>query len=358
MTPMVTWIDRWLPSTLPSASSGPRVREMAPEIAQSFVNFTIYRPSYVPTDVRMASATVRLEAPPGAEGDRGRRPPSWTAANTCSYLMTFEGGDRQFRVKQFLYDWAPPACDQPALWNNETRALPSVPPFVVWVGVDFQKRLGASSRLNRTMVELSVTEGGLSEVEIVALYTGLTAADPQRARVLEATAFAELTYWSRHDLAIVDVPYGLWQFRRNDPNERARWSTVRPASPPFPTPCPDRSLGFEFDSIGVFGSDERPELEVLFTAPPGRGREIRFIVQRGDAGRIVFPPVPSSHPGPRDVIASRLGEVHLRYIDERCGPWEAVFEHEGIRCLLLCSSALTHNRDWFVRLLNGLVFPG
>jgi hypothetical protein len=73
-------------------------------------------------------------------------------------------------------------------------------------GTDFQGRPGAYSRLNRTTIELSVSEGHLEDSEIVAICTCLVAIDARRARVIEATRFATLTYWSRHDAPLPDVP--------------------------------------------------------------------------------------------------------------------------------------------------------
>ncbi|WP_029057463.1 hypothetical protein [Stappia stellulata] len=347
------WTATYEPYVVPLEDAGTRIRPLAAEAAQAMLNFTILRPRYLPPDTLMTEAFLRVEAPPTDDDaiERGNRPPDWTSANTCSYLMRFEGNGRRFRLKQFLYDWAPPACDHPPLWGGAVRPVPSVPPYVTWVGTDFMDRAGATSRINRTSVEMSISEGRYSDEEIAALFCGLEPVDAQFARLLEAQPFATLTYWSRHDLPIVNVPYGLFRFSRTDEAERGAWTAGAAETPGIRQPRLDPSFGFGLDSTGLFGDADNREAELVFTAAPGRGREVRFILQAGNRGRIAWPPLASSHPASGETVSVNGTEAHVRFIDASVGPWAAVFEHEGTRALVMTSSAHGHDRAWFMDLL-------
>ncbi|MCP5089016.1 MAG: hypothetical protein GY952_19730 [Rhodobacteraceae bacterium] len=336
----------------------PRILAATPEMAQALVNFTILRPRFVPADVRMTESSVRLESPPDETDtvERGQRPPDWTSANTCSYLSRFEGDGRSFRLKQFFYDWAPPACDHPPLWNSKVRAVPSVPPFVCWIGTDFLDRAGATSRINRTSVEMSVTNGSFTDEEIACIFSGLDTACPQYARMLDDVCSAQLNYWSRHDLPIVDVPYGLFQIRRSDHAERCKWLPGAVHLSGFAQPRIHEKFGFVLDSTGIFGNENTRELELVFAAPPAKGREVRMIIQRSDRGRIAWPPKPSTHPAAGEAVEIDGNEVHLRFIDVGVGPFAAVFKAAGMRVMVLTSSAYGQDRAWFHDLLSTLIW--
>lgn len=347
------WTATYEPFVVPLEDAGTRIRPVAAEAAQPMLNFPVLRPRYLPPDTRMTEALLRVEAPPTEDDaiERGARPPDWTSANTCSYLMRFAGAGRRFRLKQFFYDWAPPACDHPPLWAGAVRPVPSVPPYVTWIGTDFMERAGATSRINRTSVEMSIAEGAYTDEEIAAIFSGLEPVDGQAARVLESQSFAKLTYWSRHDLPVVNVPYGLFRFGRSDDAERGAWASGALETPGIRQPRLDPASGFVLDSTGLFGDAETREVELIFTAPPGRGREVRFILQVGDRGRIAWPPVASSHPANGETTTLDGAEAHIRFIDEAVGPWAAVFERAGTRALVMTSSAHGHDRAWFMDLL-------
>jgi hypothetical protein len=254
------WTATYEPFVQPLEDAGTRIRPVAPEAAQSMLNFPVLRPRYLPSDTRMTEALLRVEAPPTEDEavERGARPPDWTSANTCSYLMRFAGAGRRFRLKQFFYDWAPPACDHPPLWAGAVRPVPSVPPYVTWIGTDFMERAGATSRINRTSVEMSIAEGAYTDEEIAAIFTGLEPVDGQAARVLEAQSFAKLTYWSRHDLPVVNVPYGLFRFGRSDDAERGAWVSGALETPGIRQPRLDPASGFALDSTGTVRRRGKP----------------------------------------------------------------------------------------------------
>lgn len=142
----------------------------APEEAQEWCNFVLFVPEWLPAGTRVGEASVRREAPPGRVGGStvGRTP--WSTNNPAAYRFEVSGGGRSLRIKQFLCDWAFPALDHPALWESETRALALDDHHVLWYGTDYLGHRGASARMARTTIELSVLEGDFTDAELAGLY--------------------------------------------------------------------------------------------------------------------------------------------------------------------------------------------
>jgi hypothetical protein len=152
--------------------------EMEAAEAQAWSNFIVFTPSQLPAGTRLVKQTLRREAPPGRVGDStvGRTP--WTENNPAAFRFEVAGEDRRLRIKQFLYDWAFPALDHPALWQSHTTSDALDQHRIVWHGVDYMGHPGASARLARTMIELSVLDGTFTREEITEIYRSLRPADP------------------------------------------------------------------------------------------------------------------------------------------------------------------------------------
>ncbi|HEX4261882.1 MAG TPA: hypothetical protein VHY76_12360, partial [Acetobacteraceae bacterium] len=83
--------------------------------AQSFLNFALFEPTHLPAGLRAAESRLRPEAQP-PENEVGG--PDQARAWTASHRTEYSGSGRRLSVKQFLYDWAPPAYDHPSLWRT------------------------------------------------------------------------------------------------------------------------------------------------------------------------------------------------------------------------------------------------
>lgn len=57
-------------------------------------------------------------------------------------------------MKQFLYDWAPPAFDHPCLWKSHNEPF-EVGKNIGWLGTDYRKAHAAAVSIDRTTIELS-----------------------------------------------------------------------------------------------------------------------------------------------------------------------------------------------------------
>ena len=166
----------WMPKVAASVESlDARARHMGWEEAQPWCNFVLLRVGQLPDDLAVTNTEMRPEAPPGRPVADDQTPrPTWTLSNRSCHRSELVGKNRRVRIKQFLYDWAPPAFDCPSLWLS-----PSVRPFISqdevgWLGVDFRGLRGAAIRLHGTTVEISVLEGAVADDEFAALTSAAT----------------------------------------------------------------------------------------------------------------------------------------------------------------------------------------
>jgi hypothetical protein len=189
-----------------------RARPMRAAEAQEFCNFAIHLPENCDVIARVLSQICRPEVVPGPLGDGGTAfKADWTVANPSSFRSEYESiGGARFRIKQFLYDWAPPFAGQPNLWNQASRGHALRSGDVVWVGTDYKEHRGAYAELGRSSVELSVIEGHLEDDEIIRLYGAMTPVDANAARALLAVPLHEIGYWQRFRPQGPQIPYSIW----------------------------------------------------------------------------------------------------------------------------------------------------
>lgn len=321
--------------------------------AQDGCNFVVWRPTALPAGSDTSTGTLRREAPPGRVEAAGRTP--WSDANPACYRTEISGAGRRLRLKQFLYDWAFPAVDQPCLWGSDTRAVPIDERHVVWLGTDYLGHRAASARLARTTVELSVLEGEFGDDELVALYAALRPAVPEALPRVLATPFADLSYWARHRAAPVAVPTGVFAFQRRGRVPEGDWVPTGEVEDFLRTRgLPAAVAEFRAESAAFFGDgDTVRETDVVYTSPAGG--ELRLTAQRPGGGRLALPPVRDKHPALDEVYDLEGRPVHLGYVSAEFGACDAWWRHpEGHELRLLSSAGRDLGRDAFVRLLTAL----
>jgi hypothetical protein len=342
------------------AALEPTPQALPPNAAQEWCNFILWEPNTMPPGCQFITGTLRKEAPPGRTGEAGSGRSPWTSNNPSAYRYEVAGAGRRLRVKQFLYDWAFPALDHPCLWDSETRAMPINDRYVLWFGTDYSARSGASARLGRTLIEVSVLDGTFTEDELVAFYRSLRPASTPAAYRIAGTPFAALSYPARHAATMVSVPVGMWAFRRRHPADRGAWSTGPAAENPLSRQLcvPHELAGFAVDSVAEFSDGaHRTELEVLYTSRPDRAHELRLIAQIDGRGRLETPPVLDVHPCTAGVWQVADVDVHLAYIDHRYGPFDAVWRDPaaGVEAKLLSTTGTRLGRDWFLSAVEQIV---
>lgn len=334
---------------------------VSPDQAQAWCNFVLWTPDRVVDDCELRVGTLRKEAPPGrAEGHIEARTP-WSGNNLVSYRFEVVGQHRRLRVKEFLYDWAFPALDQPCLWKSRTRAVPLDERYVLWFGVDYLGHQAAAARIARTTVELSVLEGEFTDQEILDLYRALRPADPVGASAIADTSFAALSYWARRKDAVnLVVPVGLWKFRRGE--HASQWETGDAAAALVGEWGLPSSLGdLWLDSAARMEDGMgRLEIEAVYVGGPDRGAELRLIAQRPGGGNLRVPADEEPHPGERASLRVHDVDVQLGWIDERYGPFQAVAaDHAGgLEFTLLSGTGVGLDRTWFLAAVRELLDRG
>jgi hypothetical protein len=338
-----------------------RLRTVTWEEAQPWCNFVVLRPADLPPGLRVENLSLRPEAPPGrsdAIGQAGR--PDWHEHNRCSFRFEVVGAARRLRVKQFLYDWAPPAFDHPCLWKSRNE------PFAVgknlgWLGTDYRKARGAAVSIARTTVELSVSEGAFPDEELRALCRGLGPVDRAAGERILATPLADLCYQSRHRETVIAVPCGYFAHQRVPPTLELTplRAEAAPAHLPGRDVAPPAEYGFRLDSVFVYGPVERPqEADYLYEKGDPPGCYLRLLVSPADQpGGVRYPPRPDLQPCSTEVRSVRGQEVHHAFLTERYGPHEAVWQAGGRNFMLLTKPSLETTADWFAGLLRQMM-PG
>jgi hypothetical protein len=347
-------VDHWRPQACADFVS---LEDIPPAVsaadAQPYCNFIVWEAHNLPSGCRAQTGTVRREAPPGrGSATVGRSP--WSTNNSSAYRYEIIGAGRRLRIKQFHYDWTFPALDHPCLWKSETRSVPIDDRYVLWIGVDYSKHVGASARIGRTLIELSVLEGEFTDDELVALYRSMRPVSPEAAAAIAETPFAELSYWARYDdAAMINVPVGLWTFRRPERPHEGDWHSDAAGltSLMSEVALPMQLGGFAVDSAARFtNAAGASETEVVYTAGPDRGHELRVVVQRAGGGRLVIPSPLEGHPCASERVSVGGAKVDLAWIDVDHGPWDAVWHAEGagLDVKLLSTTAVGFSRSWFL----------
>jgi hypothetical protein len=346
----------WMPKVAASVESlDARARHMGWEEAQLWCNFVLLRVGPLPDDLAVTNTEMRPEAPPGRRVADDQTPrPTWTLSNRSCHRSELVGKDRKLRIKQLLYDWAPPAFDCPSLWLS-----PSVHPFlsqdeVGWLGVDFRGLRGAAIRLHGTTVEISVLEGTVANDEFVQICSGLSPAHSAVLRCIEDTPLADLCYRNRHLEPPIEVPVGFWRHQRKASDG---YQVFRASRAPWSLPArglvPQAPAGYRLDTVYLFGDDANTiEVDYAYVHPCHKNLYLRVLVSPTDQVEGVrVPPVQDRQLCTTEHFSMDGVTVFHAFIDERYGPHEAVWQREGLNWMLLTKPAHHTDRQWLHALL-------
>jgi len=258
--------------------------------AQQWCNFVLFKPHWLPGELIEQKNTVRPESP----------------IEPCAHRVEFYGNGRSLSIKQFLYDWAPPAYDHPCLWrnakisNSENTPLPK--PYLIgnnylWLGLDYRRKSAATINLMRTQIEMTVLSGEFEDEEIIQIVSGLTPAALKSQKDILGLCFAELTYNRRHESGIVPVPTSYFNYIRDKDLSYHPYSAVN-------NELDLRQLlgnwlasilidDYRLDSLFLIGSNIHniKEVEYYFESEIEPGSYVRFLTTEQDGEHsIQFPP--------------------------------------------------------------------
>lgn len=325
--------------------------------AQPFVNFCVFTPLRMPKGCAIQSTTLRPEQPPGRpEGitaeDIGQTP--WSEANPSSLRTVIGGGGRSLRIKQFLYDWAPPAAAIAPLWDAQELESFECAGGIGWLGPDYRGAQGACVQLHCTQIELSVLDGAFSPSEIRALFSSLELADPGGAALVNQAAFHLLNYWVRYRIQPYRVPHGLWKYpfrRPYDSGEHIREETQIAFGDGTPVLRPGNGET-RFNSAFRAGA----EIEVYYRFPGHPHLWVWMVCARKDSERMFpLPPEPETQTAAvreRRQFRNRTGWVAC--LQTPHGAWEALWEEGDLGYAVWTSASPSWDYRWFRAFLESL----
>ena len=348
--------DWWTPRTASSIDAPEaRVRPTSWDDAQEWCNFVLLRPAGLPSGWETEQPMLRAEAPPGRlDSDRQGRSP-WTTHNRSSCRCVGATASGRVRMKQFLYDWAPPAFDHPALWRSSVRSF-MVGARVGWLGTDYVGRAAASLHAHRTMVELSVVSGHVADEDLVRLCAALAPVTDVALRRIDATPLAVLSYAHRHEDTVITVPVGYFFHRRSPQTLRLRALTP----PDVPTGLRGGDVVgrlascWSVDSVFLVGDPDAPlEVDwVLRQRAKDTDTTIRILATAADAdGSIALPPRLAEQPCTSERLQVHGVRVDHAWADSRVGPHEAAWRENDTALMLLARPQADTDVAWFRALL-------
>ncbi|WP_459193137.1 hypothetical protein [Halosimplex sp. J119] len=349
----------WIRLTDAGAALEPRTTTFAD--AQAGANFVVFEPGWLPDDCEVGEPTLRPEQPPGRpEGvdaeEMGQTP--WSDGNPCALRAVVEGEGRRLRLKEFLYDWAPPAASVAPLWGTEDPTPVDAGEAVGFLGTDYKDNRGACVQRARTQVEVSVLDGEFTDEELESLLAGLEpATDPDETAVRQVP-FHRLSYWARYRQESVGVPHGLWDHGIARPYHES-------------VPCSEVALGEAEPQVLGPGDDEAGTQFALDSAAtfPGAGAVEAVYRHESNGSDHLWitaatedsalgpdlPPEPADQPATtREPVELRGTTVHYAALTEAHGAWEAVWEENGVTYAAVAGASQALDGESFRELVDGL----
>ncbi|WP_348612473.1 hypothetical protein [Halobaculum rarum] len=346
--------------TDPDAVEVPRETTFAD--AAGHANFVVHEPTALPDDCAVETVTYRPEQPPGRpEGvdaaDIGQTP--WSDGNPSSVRAVVRGDGRALRVKQFLYDWAPPAAGVAPLWRTPDLTPVDCDDVVGWLGTDYEDRRGACLQRERAQIEVSVTDGAFDDDELAAVLRGVAPADAAASRGVRAAPFHALNYWVRYGCRPPAVPHGLWDYSGPRPYDGSRPVSMAALArdPPVRPLVPASDDAFLLDSALAFPDADAVEVVLRSRA---NGSDHLWITAAAEGSPLApaIPPEPADQSCERRERIDRRGtDVHYAALDEEYGAWEALWREEGTRYAAWAGPSLALDGAAFRDVIDGLVVP-
>ncbi|MXR42438.1 hypothetical protein GRX01_13950 [Halobaculum sp. WSA2] len=346
--------------TDPDAAERPRETAFADAAARA--NFVVHEPTALPDDCAIETVTYRPEQPPGRpEGvdaaDMGQTP--WSDGNPASVRAVVRGDGRALRIKQFLYDWAPPAAGIAPLWRTADPMPVDCGDAVGWLGTDYEDRRGACLQRERAQMEVSVTDGAFDDDELAATLRGFAPADAAASRGVREAPFHALNYWVRYGCRPPGVPHGLWDYPGPRPYDESRPVSMAAlaSDPPARPLVPGDDDAFVLDSALAF--PDADAVEVLFRSR-ANGSDHLWITAAAEGSPLApaVPPEPADQSCERRERIDRRGtDVHYAALDETYGAWEALWEEEGTRYAAWAGPSLALDGAGFREVIGGMTTP-
>ncbi len=262
------------------------------------INFIVHYPYQLPEDSQLVEASLRPERPPGRCADdeqiTGLCP--WTQGNPSNLRMLISGKKRQLRIKQFFYDWAPPAAGLPCLWESPELQAVATQKEIAWFGTDYKKNYGISLLRNGTLIELSVLSGHYTDTELTEIIDNLKPINTTSPNNIAHHSFFERNYWVRYKHEGIKVPHGLYRYNTRHYFNKAtplNLSEIPVGEPALYQP-PDQ---FIFDSAICISDDTILEYHILYISQYNHSDQLWLQIEvKNEHTAIQFPLELDDHP--------------------------------------------------------------
>lgn len=261
--------------------------------AQNWCNFILFKPNWLPEGLtEITTNSMRPESP---------QEPS---AHRVAFRDLRKG--RSLSIKQFLYDWAPPAYDHPCLWRNPKISTSDNTPLpksylignnYLWIGLDYRRKPAATINLLRTQIEMTILKGSFDDQELIQIIKSMTPVNLKTKEAILGTSFAELTFHFRHESREVPVPTSYFDYQRPKDIKcypyPARNNNLNLNDLPGSGIINKLINNYRLDSLLLFGKDKESiqETEYYFEHVMEPGIYVRFLVTKQNTPySIPFPP--------------------------------------------------------------------
>lgn len=356
-----SWRDTDPTSRLLNAADALPAEEVALTGAQLQANCVLFGARALPSGCRLKHIVQRPEQPPGRPGVANASYLSqtpWSEANPFSVRIEVEGPGRRLRIKEFLYDWAPPAASIAPLAGRDVRPY-RCGDCVCWIGTDYKGHVGACIQKKRTQIEISVEMGSFSDSEIVALFDGLQLVDEKIAVEIGKTPFHHLSYWFRYRMKSTKVPHGLWKYRAAHSYEEARSGGVEELAKVARLPAKlPKGDAYTFDSAAwsIVGQARASHLEYILRSRGNYSDHLWFLVTAKDSDfALPIRPEPEEYPAEHgECIRMGRREVRCAAVNSKYGAWEAMWTEDDASIAVWASSSLDLDYDKFKALIDSL----
>lgn len=329
-----------------------------PRNAQKYCNFIVFSPTSTPKDLVLKEQNLRTETKSGT---------------LSSFRQVFEGGERSLVIKQFLYDWAPPAYDYPSLWRNAkiATAQESPPPrgifignHVLWIGKNYRKQNAATIELERTRIEMTLQKGDFSDQELVTLCEGLGFVDEGVRNSILNTPFTTLSHYARHSATATRVPTGYWEHQRNESMYCYSLSKTQENKEVEKFPRILKAVlekeGYVFNSLFAFGQSENQfsEIEFIFEHQKVPGLFIRLLTAPlVTSNPILFPPTIGDQECKAVIVQKNKGKQPFYCATSKIfdfGPHEVVFKMGDTPFIMLVKPAPWTSFHWLLQFMDAI----
>lgn len=345
-------------------SSVRSVLSMTQRAALENANFILYGFWHLPERYQILNETFR------AENER-------EDYHRASYRTIIQDNktDSEIIIKQFYYDWAPPAYSCPLLWTNyikfdkDTIPMPfsfKIKDKIAWIGKNYRNEPGLSLTINRTTIEISIKEGikDVDEEQFILkdLASNLSTVDlSSQTHVIEKT-YAELSYARDKKVNMIHVPISFWECSLSNELKYQQAFSYH-SLPEFTKELMlniSEKYNYNIDSVFAYFEEEGLEhegrIEYIYSHKYDKDENIRILTwPKVKEHTISYPPTPDiTQKFHYEQVELNGQQVYLAYRTEEFGPFEAVFQGNQHNYLFISKAKKFNNKDLSIEILQDI----